>query len=62
MLRRSCVRVSSDFDEAMNAVKELSPPPEHVLVFPAEEGPIFDIVESPYRELLDLHPFGPSHA
>jgi len=47
------VCVSPDFDEAMNAVKELSPSPEHVLVFPAEEGPIFDIIDSPYRELLE---------
>jgi Family of unknown function (DUF5678) len=47
------VCVSPDFDEAMDAVKDLSPSPEHVLVFPAEEGPIFDIIDSPYRELLE---------
>jgi hypothetical protein len=46
------VAASPDFDQLRQAVDELNPPPAHVVGFLAEEEPIFEPVESTYRELL----------
>lgn len=34
------------FDEAAAAVRRLQPPPDHFLVFPADEEPAFDLIDS----------------
>ena len=46
------VAVSPDFDRAVEAVKHLQPCPEHYAVFPAEEGPLFEPIDDPYKEFL----------
>ena len=47
------IAASPDFDEALATVKQLEPPPEHCVVFPAEEDPMFDVVHNPYTEYLE---------
>lgn len=39
------IALTLDFDEAVRAVHELTPPPEHYLVFPADEEPIYDLID-----------------
>jgi len=46
------VAVSPDFDEAVAAVKRLQPAPAHFLVFPADEGPLFEVVDALHTEWL----------
>ena len=39
------ITVAPTFDEAMAAVRQLQPPPQHFLVFPADEEPAFDVID-----------------
>ena len=39
------VALTTNFDDAVRAIEELSPPPEHFLVFPADEEPIYDVID-----------------
>lgn len=43
--RGSVIAVSDSFDEAAAAVDRLHPLPEHFLVFPADDEPIFDLID-----------------
>jgi hypothetical protein len=47
------VHVSPSFDESRDAVEALQPAPEHIAVFPADEDPLFDVIESRYGEFVD---------
>jgi Family of unknown function (DUF5678) len=47
------VAVNPDFDEAVAAVERLNPPPEHSVVFPASDEPMFEPFYSPYTEFLE---------
>jgi hypothetical protein len=44
------------FDAASAAVSKLKPQPEHFVVFEADQEPMFDIIEDPYTEFLDIIP------
>lgn len=46
------IGVGPDFHTAKAALDRLCPPPEHALVFAAEEEPAFAIVDSLYEERL----------
>jgi hypothetical protein len=40
------------FEEASAAVLQMQPPPEHFLVFPAEDEPMIDVYSDTYSEYL----------
>jgi hypothetical protein len=46
------IAVSPNFDEAVAAVNQLNPLPEHSVVFPAAEEPMFEPYEATYKEFL----------
>jgi hypothetical protein len=46
------IAISPDFDTADAAVKQLQPVPEYYLVFPVDEGPIFEPIEAYYFTFL----------
>ena len=37
--------ITPDFEEAVQVIHRLSPTPEHYLVFPADEEPIYDVID-----------------
>ena len=37
--------VAESFAEAMAAIEQLQPPPEHFLAFPVDEEPAFDVID-----------------
>ena len=37
--------ITPDFEEAVRAIHHLSPSPEHYLVFPADEEPIYEVID-----------------
>lgn len=39
------IALTETFDEAVAAVDQLHPPPEHFLVFPVDEEPLFDVID-----------------
>ena len=39
------ITLAATFDEAVAAVKQLRPPPEHFLVFPVGEEPAFEVID-----------------
>jgi hypothetical protein len=43
--RGALVAVADSFDEAAAAVDRLRPPAEHFLVFPADDDPVFDVID-----------------
>ncbi len=45
------VALTTDFDKAVRTVEDLSPRPEHFLVFPADEEPIYDVIDDFHIEL-----------
>ncbi len=47
------ITVCPSFDEAMAAVRGLTPAPEHVVVFPANEEPIFEGPTETYQEFVE---------
>ena len=46
------VAITTDFDEAVEAVLTLDPPPAHYAVFPADEEPAFEAIDSLCGEFL----------
>jgi hypothetical protein len=40
------IAVAPTFDEVYAAIEQLKPMPEYYLIFPAEEGPLFEVVDS----------------
>jgi len=40
------VALTATFDEATEAVRQLQPPAEHFLVFPVDEEPAFELIDS----------------
>jgi hypothetical protein len=46
------IEVSPGLEGAMAAIQRLQPPPEYYLVFPVNEGPIWEVVEDRYTEFL----------
>ena len=39
------IAITTDFDEAVQAIQTLDPPPAHYAVFPADEEPAFEIID-----------------
>jgi hypothetical protein len=48
------VAVAPTFDEASGAVESLQPPPQHFVVFEADGDPMFEIIDDPRTDILDL--------
>ncbi len=40
------VSLTATFDEAAKAVRQLQPPAEHFLLFPVDEEPAFELIDS----------------
>lgn len=43
------IAFSETFDEGLAAIQQLTPVPEHFLVFPVDEEPAFDVIDDYYR-------------
>jgi uncharacterized protein (DUF2126 family) len=39
------ITIAPTFDDAVAAVDQLQPPPQHFLVFPVDEEPAFEIID-----------------
>jgi hypothetical protein len=40
------IAVAGTFDQVWAAIEQMQPVPEYSLIFKAEEGPVFDVVDS----------------
>ena len=39
------IAITANFEEAVQAIQSLDPPPAHYAVFPADEEPAFEIID-----------------
>lgn len=45
------IALTASFEEAVAAIEQLQPAPEHFLVFPADEEPAFEVIDDFARSL-----------